>query len=106
MRTTRLPLDAAMALNCLGWTYFRSGRHAESATTAYRRAVAAGERAGSPYEVARAKTGLGNIAAAADDLETAQRSWDDAAERYPDLTRRSSASRRHAPVGELRPARR
>jgi tetratricopeptide (TPR) repeat protein len=40
-----LLLDAAMALNCLGWTNFRSGRH-EQAASAYRRAAEAGERGG------------------------------------------------------------
>jgi tetratricopeptide (TPR) repeat protein len=79
-----LLLDAAMALNCLGWTNFRSGRH-EQAAAAYRRAAEVGEQADSQYEVARAKTGLGNIAAAADDLDAARRYWDDAEQRYPDL---------------------
>jgi tetratricopeptide (TPR) repeat protein/transcriptional regulator with XRE-family HTH domain len=94
-----LLLDAAMALNCLGWTNFRSGRH-EQAASAYRRAAEAGERADSPYEVARAKTGLGNIAAAADDLDAAQRYWDDAQQRYPDLnTTTVGESRAHQAVG-------
>ncbi|HEX5406933.1 MAG TPA: tetratricopeptide repeat protein [Pseudonocardiaceae bacterium] len=79
-----LLLDATMALNCIGWTNFRSGHH-EQAATAYRRAVEVGEQADSKYEVARAKTGLGNIAAAADDVATAQRHWDEAQQCYPDL---------------------
>lgn len=79
-----LLLDAAMALNCLGWTYFRSGEH-ERAAAAYVRAVDVGGRADSAYEVARAKTGLGNIAAASDDVAAAQRHWDDAERVWPGL---------------------
>jgi tetratricopeptide (TPR) repeat protein len=83
-RRLGLLLDTAMALNCLGWTYFRAGRHDQAAVT-YRQAVEAGEQANSPYEMARAVTGLGNIAAAADDEAEAQRWWNLAEERYPDL---------------------
>lgn len=77
-------VDAAMALNCLGWTHFRAGHHDLAAVT-YQEAVAMAERANSAYEAARALTGLGNIAAAADDLVEAQRRWDEAEERYPNL---------------------
>jgi tetratricopeptide (TPR) repeat protein len=83
-RRLRLPLDAAMALNCLGWTHFRSGQH-DLAAVRYREAVLTGEEANSPYETARAMTGLGNVAAAADDVAEAQRCWDLAEDRYPDL---------------------
>jgi tetratricopeptide (TPR) repeat protein len=88
-----LLVDAAMALNCLGWTHFRAGQHDLAAVT-YGRAVQMADRANSDYEAARATTGLGNIAAAADDLVKAQRYWDEAEERYPDL--------KTATVGESR----
>ncbi|HKN95737.1 MAG TPA: tetratricopeptide repeat protein [Pseudonocardiaceae bacterium] len=87
-----LLVDAAMALNCLGWTHFRAGEHDLAAVT-YRRAIQAADQANSDYEAARAITGLGNIAAAADDLAEAQRLWGEAEERYPDLS---------ATVGESR----
>jgi tetratricopeptide (TPR) repeat protein len=83
-RALDLTLDVAMALNCLGWTHFRSGRH-DLAATVYRQAVDLAQQANSPYETARAMTGLGNIAAAADDVAEAQRCWDLAEERHPDL---------------------
>lgn len=79
-----LALDAAMALNCLGWTHFRAGRH-DLAEPTYRRAIRLGEQADSAYETARAMTGLGNIAAAADDEASAQRWWHAAEDRHPDL---------------------
>jgi tetratricopeptide (TPR) repeat protein len=82
-RELGLDLDATMALNCLGWTLFRSGRHAESAEM-YRQAARLGERCGSRYENARAETGLGNIEAAADRMEAAQTHWDLARELYPE----------------------
>ncbi|HKS47088.1 MAG TPA: tetratricopeptide repeat protein [Amycolatopsis sp.] len=58
-----LDLDAAMALNCLGWTHFLAGDH-ERATRAYERAAARALRTQSPFETARAYIGLGNVAAA------------------------------------------
>jgi tetratricopeptide (TPR) repeat protein len=79
-----LDFDTTMALNCLGWAHFRFGHHDEAAA-AYHRAVEIGERAGSPHEVARAETGLGNVAAAQDRLDAAQRHWDRAQDRYPGL---------------------
>lgn len=87
-----LLVDAAMALNCLGWTHFRAGEHDLAAVT-YRQAVDAADQANSDYEAARAITGLGNIAAAADDLAGAQRLWGEAEERYPDLTSTVGESR-------------
>lgn len=79
-----LPLDATMALNCLGWTYFRSGQHDLAAVT-YRRALESADEVNSRHEAARALTGLGNVAAAADDVAEAQHYWDQAEERYPEL---------------------
>ncbi|MGH3438369.1 MAG: ATP-binding protein [Sciscionella sp.] len=77
-----LDLDATMALNCMAWTYFRSGRHTEAAGT-YQQAVVLGERCGSHYERARAETGLGNIEAAADRMAAAQGHWERAQELHP-----------------------
>ncbi|HEY1571749.1 MAG TPA: tetratricopeptide repeat protein [Pseudonocardiaceae bacterium] len=77
-------IDAAMALNCLAWTHFRAGHHDMAAVT-YRQALEMADRANSSYEAARAMTGLGNVAAAADDLVEAQRCWDEAEQRYPNL---------------------
>ncbi|HEY0806085.1 MAG TPA: tetratricopeptide repeat protein, partial [Pseudonocardiaceae bacterium] len=77
-------LSVAMALNCLGWAHFRSGHHDEAAA-AYRRALVVGEQAASRHEMARAETGLGNVAAAQDRLAEAQRYWQRAEERGIEL---------------------
>ena len=69
-----LDLDAAMALNCLGWVRFRSGDHG-LANVNYLDAATRSERCGSGYESARAQTGLGNIAAAAGHLSLAREHW-------------------------------
>lgn len=69
-----LDLDAAMAMNCLGWAHYRWGRHAD-AEGWYRRAIALGERLGSEHEHARAETGLGNLAALAGDWPGARGHW-------------------------------
>src|SRR5262249_45351921 len=61
--THELELDMAMALNCIAWTHFRTGKYPEAAML-YEQAVESGERSGSRYEVARAQTGRGNAAAA------------------------------------------
>lgn len=63
IRELELELDMTMALNCIAWIHFRAGRYREAATF-YEQAVESGERCGSQYEVARAQTGRGNIAAA------------------------------------------
>lgn len=73
-----LDLDLAMALNCLAWTHFRAGG-LEAAVTWYERAADTAARCGSSHEVARAETGLGNVAATTGDHETAQRLWTSAA---------------------------
>jgi tetratricopeptide (TPR) repeat protein len=69
-----LGLDAAMTWNCLGWAHFRAGRHGP-AEAAYRRAVSIGQTAKSAHEVARAETGLGNVAAVLGRTVDARRHW-------------------------------
>lgn len=73
-RTLDLRLDVMMALNCLAWACFRAGRH-DRAVDHYQEAVSMGE---SPYELARALTGMGNTAAATGDAEAARRWWEEA----------------------------
>ncbi|HEY6748528.1 MAG TPA: helix-turn-helix domain-containing protein [Mycobacteriales bacterium] len=74
----RTPLDEAMTLSCAAWVDACAGR-AEQAATGYAAAaeVARGE---SPYELARALTGLGNVAAARGDAAAAARHWAEADE--------------------------
>lgn len=72
-----LDLDVVMTLNCLAWVHFRAG-HAAEAADLYQRAVEAGERYGSRYEVSRAQTGLGNVAAIRGDFDLADRHWSQA----------------------------
>jgi transcriptional regulator with XRE-family HTH domain/tetratricopeptide (TPR) repeat protein len=72
-----LDLDIVMTLNCLAWVHFRAG-HATKAANLYQQAVEAGEQYGSRYEVARAQTGLGNVAAIRGELELADRYWSEA----------------------------
>ncbi|ROS38825.1 tetratricopeptide repeat protein [Amycolatopsis thermoflava] len=79
-----LGFDAAMTLNCLGWAYFHLADHAR-AGAAYQDALARAEACGSPHEVARAYTGLGNIASARGDEEQAVEWWELADEAHPAL---------------------
>lgn len=79
-----LDLDAAMALNCTGWAWYTAERH-ELAASAYRAAVERAEACGSPYETARAYTGLGNVAAAQGSADLAAEFWERADEIHPDL---------------------
>ncbi|MFI7115971.1 ATP-binding protein [Amycolatopsis sp. NPDC049868] len=74
-----LDLDAAMALNCLGWAWYHAERH-DLAASAYRAAAGRAEACGSRYETARAYTGLGNVAAAEGAAELAADLWDQADE--------------------------
>ncbi|GAA0640015.1 hypothetical protein GCM10010174_72740 [Kutzneria viridogrisea] len=67
-------LDLAMSLNCVAWVHFRADRHAEAAAH-YEQAAELGERGRSPFEVARAKTGLGNLVAVAGRPEEAADLW-------------------------------
>ncbi len=79
-----LDLDAAMALNCVGWAWFHARRH-DLAASAYRAAADRAESCGSPYETARAYVGLGNVAAAEGSTALAAEFWDRADEIHPDL---------------------
>ncbi|RSM57852.1 hypothetical protein DMH03_26245 [Amycolatopsis sp. WAC 01376] len=79
-----LDLDAAMALNCLGWAWFHTERH-DLAASAYRAAADRAEACGSRYETARAYVGLGNVAAAEGSTELAADLWNRADEVHPDL---------------------
>ncbi|MFC3453838.1 ATP-binding protein [Amycolatopsis speibonae] len=79
-----LDLDAAMALNCIGWAWYHAGRH-DLAAPAYRAAADRAEACGSRYETARAYTGLGNAAAAEGSAALAGELWDRADEIHPDL---------------------
>ena len=54
--------------------HFRAG-HAADAAGFYQRAAETGERYGSRYEVARAQTGLGNVAAIRGEFDLAGRHW-------------------------------
>lgn len=72
-----LDLDVAMTLNGKGWVCFRAGRHAEAGRH-YLAAVAASEDCGSGYEAARARLGLGNVAAATGNLGRARELWREA----------------------------
>ncbi|WP_020670262.1 tetratricopeptide repeat protein [Amycolatopsis nigrescens] len=77
-------LDAAMSASCLAWVRYRAGQAAEAAAC-YRQAVSLGERGRSPFEVARAKTGLGNLAAAAGSGAEAAQLWAQADRLHPGI---------------------
>lgn len=55
-----LPLDLVMAMNCRAWAHYVAGDH-DVAEDEYGRAITTGLECGSPYETARAITGLGNV---------------------------------------------
>ena len=69
-----LPLDATMALNNLGNAYELMGDHAGAATH-YQQAILLGRTCGSLFEQARAETGLGTVAAANHDVDSAREHW-------------------------------
>lgn len=79
-----LEVDAAMALNCLGWVWFHAERY-DLAVSAYRDAADRAEACGSPHETARAYTGLGNVAAARGDTALATELWERSDEIHPEL---------------------
>ncbi|MDI5976855.1 ATP-binding protein [Amycolatopsis magusensis] len=82
--TLDLPLDEAMALNCLGCARLHAGQH-DRARDAYTLAADRAERCSSAFESARALTGLGNLAAAAGDAAEAERLWARADKIHPGL---------------------
>lgn len=69
-----LPLDLVMAMNCRAWAHFAAGHH-DVAEDEYGQAVVAGLECDSPYETARAITGLGNVFARRGQDEEAVRYW-------------------------------
>lgn len=69
-----LPLDLVMALNCRAWAHFVAGDD-DVAEDEYGRAITAGLDCGSPYETARAITGLGNVFARRGRRDEADRYW-------------------------------
>jgi tetratricopeptide (TPR) repeat protein len=73
------PLDHLMSANCIAWIHFRAGHHDE-AEHRYAEAIALGKEEGSSYGVARATTGLANIAALRGDHTSALRLWAKASE--------------------------
>ncbi|WP_370949033.1 NB-ARC domain-containing protein [Amycolatopsis sp. cg5] len=79
-----LDLDAAMALNCLGWAWFHAGDH-DRAAVAYHDAADRALACGSSYETARAYTGIGNIAAARGEHGLAADFWERADDVHADL---------------------
>lgn len=85
LRELELELDMAMALNCIAWIHFRAHRYPEAATF-YQQAVEWGASSGMRYEVARAHTGLGNVAAAVRNHAKATELWSAAAESAADLS--------------------
>ncbi|TCO55821.1 XRE family transcriptional regulator [Actinocrispum wychmicini] len=75
----KLPRDALMTINCIAWIHFRAGR-LDEAEHQYQSAVTLAELDGSEYELARALTGVGNVAARRGEPEVARRRWEEADE--------------------------
>ncbi|MBM7776148.1 tetratricopeptide (TPR) repeat protein [Actinokineospora baliensis] len=71
------PVDVLMALNCLAWIHYNAGR-LDEAVRLYREACGLAELAGSAYELARALTGLGNVAAVRGDVAASRAHWGEA----------------------------
>jgi tetratricopeptide (TPR) repeat protein/transcriptional regulator with XRE-family HTH domain len=71
---SQLPRDVLMTLNCVAWIYFRADR-LDKAERQYRRAIDLAELVDSDYELARAVTGMGNIAARQGDPDLAKQWW-------------------------------
>ncbi len=69
------PVDQLMALNMIAWVRFNSGE-LDLAAHHYTQAAALAELAASRYELARACTGLGNIAASRSDHAAARAHWE------------------------------
>ncbi|HLI77788.1 MAG TPA: tetratricopeptide repeat protein [Acidobacteriaceae bacterium] len=82
--TLSLPLDEAMAMNCLGEAHQRSGNLIEAERWS-RRALDRGRSCGSSYEEARAYRNLGTIAVAQGDSRQAAALWRQALSIYSSL---------------------
>jgi tetratricopeptide (TPR) repeat protein len=63
-----------MSANCIAWIHFCAGHHDE-AEQHYAEAIALGKEEDSSYEIARATTGLANIAALRSDHTSALQLW-------------------------------
>ncbi|WP_339156302.1 ATP-binding protein [Actinomadura luteofluorescens] len=86
-----LPLDSAMALNCLGEAHLRRG-DMRSAITSLEQAAALSRRCGSRFEEARATRNLARATEAAGDLAAARRNRSRALELYAELGPAGEAS--------------
>jgi tetratricopeptide (TPR) repeat protein len=71
---SQLPRDVLMTLNCIAWIHFRAGQ-LDKAERQYQGAIDLAELVGSDYELARAVTGMGNIAARHGDRDLAKQWW-------------------------------
>lgn len=74
VRELGLALDMAMGRNCVAWIHFRADRY-DDAKACYTQAAQLAERCGSRYELARAWTGLGNVAARTGNRAEADELW-------------------------------
>jgi tetratricopeptide (TPR) repeat protein len=71
---SQTPLDQLMSINCIARIHFRAG-HYDEAERHYAEAITLGAKEDSAYEIARATTGLANIAALRGDHTRAARLW-------------------------------
>lgn len=95
-RALGLELDAAITLNHLGWAGYLWARAEPDEVAAgalraraadwYGRAAELSERLGAQHELARARTGLGNLASAAGDADRARVFWASAASHGVELS--------------------
>jgi tetratricopeptide (TPR) repeat protein len=86
-RELGLELDYVMSLNCVAWVHYRAGRY-PNAESCYAQAAEKGELCESRYEVARAKTGMGNVRASTGGHAVAEDLWAQASELYTRLNPR------------------
>lgn len=71
---SQLPRDVLMTLNCVAWIHFRAGE-LDKAGRQYQGAIDLAELVDSDYELARAVTGMGNVAARQGDRDLAKQWW-------------------------------
>jgi tetratricopeptide (TPR) repeat protein/transcriptional regulator with XRE-family HTH domain len=71
---SQLPRDVLMSRNCVAWIHFRGGQ-LDKAERNYQSAIDLAEFVDSDYELARAVTGMGNIAARHGDRNLAKQWW-------------------------------